>query len=485
MSTASSLSLDASFARFFDSLSPERLSALGRRMTARARALGLLVVRQGGDEDIASTLTPELFTRETRNRRAKDAAFVLDGIVRTARAILANGPDAPDASRLFGHFGELERHGLLRQLEAEDITIGRVDWFTDAEGRHHALEFNATIPAMPAYSDAAAQAWIETLGEAAGLSETSIASLVERNGSNSDDLRRSLLAHARTALATPTIAIVHRAGDPQQRELEALARRFTAAGCETWLGTPGDVALEGNEAIVTRRRPDILYRHIFARRVPVDSPLALILLGRATVGFQNPINGHLEVKGVLAELSRRVQAGEGEELGLSAQAIEALGRVLPWTRILASVPGQAPDGAKVADLGAFVQATPEAFVLKRSWDYGGKSVLIGRDVAQTEGALRWRELVGHALAEEPGSWIVQQHVDSPLKRHLVLTPEGPAWDRVYVDASTYTASGTVDVPGGGVARFARTGVVNIVGGGGVAPLIQDDVAADIARLLGG
>ena len=60
-----------------------------------------------------------------------------------------------------------------------------------------------------------------------------------------------------------------------------------------------------------------------------------------------------------------------------------------------------------------------------------------------------------------------------------------SWEDVFVDASTYTATGAYDVPGGGVARWARVGVVNIVGGGGVAPLIRTDVAEEFATALSG
>lgn len=476
--------LSASLARHLESLPVERKRALGERLTRRARSLGLEVVRDARPVDIATTLTPDLVSRSVAETRGRDAAAVLEGVVLTARRVLGEPAEQALAEQLFGHFGPLEKAGLARWREAEDVTIARVDWFVDADGRHRALELNATIPAMQAYSDAAAIAWLETLGAEAGLTSERIRHLAERNGSNADALRRSIVAHGESTRPHPSIAIVHRKGDPQIKELEALQRRFIEAGHDTWLGIDAEVALEEGQVTVGGRRPDLLFRHIFARRIVAGSALDAIARGAGQPRMQNPVNGHLEVKGLLAELSRRVDDHDSASLGLSDETLEVLARVLPWTRLLAPGVTRGPDGSS-ADLVAMVEATPEAFVLKRSWDYGGKSVLIGRDVLASEGRESWVTRVKQAVADTPGSWVVQQHIDSPRRRHLVLGEADPQWEEVYVDASTFTASGTRDVPGGGVSRFARSGVVNIAGGGGVAPLILDDVAEEIARALEG
>lgn len=465
-----------------EALPGSRLATLGRQMTERARQLGLAVFRDGAAVDIGSTLTPEIVSASKRAQTGQDAALVLDGVMKTARHLLRNGAKSPLTDRLFAHFNALEKHGLERFEPAEDVTLARVDWFVDASGRHFALELNSTIPAMPGYSDAAAIAWIETLGAHAGLSPRRVAELVALNDSNAEQLRRSLLAHSKSSAKHPSIALLHRPGDSQIFELEALRRHFIAQGNDAWLGAPDDVALEDGVVVVGGRKPDILYRHIFARRMPPDSALAAIARGEGTPALQNPINGHLEVKGLLAELSRHVQEGNARLVGLSDDSQEALARVLPWTRLLSADRCLAPDGSHV-NLVELITSTPDGFVLKRSWDYGGKSVLIGRDVVLAEGPAGWEEKVRFALADAPGSWVVQRYVDSPKRRHLVLGADGPEWENVYVDASTYTATGTRDVPDGGVARFARSGVVNIAGGGGVAPLIHEEVASAIAQAL--
>jgi hypothetical protein len=464
-------------------LEPEERQRLALAATLKARAAGLAVLREVGDVDIPLTLTPEIVTRETEATRAQDAAAILRAVVRAAHLVLSEGTDSPRARLLFANFGPTERAGLELWREAEDCTIARVDWFLDVAGAHHALELNATIPAMEGYSDAAANAWLEAIGEVAGLSAEARAELVARNGSNAEELRRSIVAHAKDVPAgrPASIAIVHRAGDSQIRELQSLARHFRAAGHEVALAPQEQVSLDTDGAVrVEGKTFDILYRHIFARRMEPGSALAKVALGQARQRLQNPVNGQLEVKGLFAEVSRILEEDGGAGLELSEADRLSLSRVLPWTRLLAAGPVRGPDGTPVADLVAWVEAHPDALVLKRSWDYGGKSVHLGREVVSAEGLAGWKARVDSALAEGPGAFVVQRRIDSPRRPHLVVGAGGAVTEEeVFVDASSYTATGDRDVPGGGVVRFARVGIVNIVGGGGVAPLVRADVAADL------
>jgi hypothetical protein len=469
-----------------------RLPAGARRQlaqdaTRRARAHGLVVVREAGDVDIPLTLTPETLTSSTATERGRDARAVLDGVLAAARCVFGTGLDSPLARRLFGHFGPLETQALTRWREAGTVSIARVDWFVDGAGRHRALELNATIPAMQAYSDAAARAWIEALGAQAGLGDAEVDRLVVQNGSNAEALRRSLLARGGFKPgSTPSIAIVHRENDSQLRELQALVRLFASAGHDVRLATPGDVRIDaGGGVLVGDRTYELLYRHIFARRMPEGSDLARIALGEARQELQNPVNGHLEVKGLFAELHRLIDEEDGRGLDLAEGTRERLSHVMPWTRLFGETVVRGPEGGR-APLVDLVRSEGARFVLKRSWDYGGKSVSIGRDVLAADGRAGWDRAVDAALAAGDGAFVVQELVDSPRHRHLVVGSDGGTTDeQVFVDASTYTSTGDEDVPAGSVARYARGGIVNIVGGGGVCPLVSDEVAAVIARRLGG
>ncbi len=468
------------FHRTLARLPEARRRALALAATLRARELGLVVLRAEA-MDIPLTLTPEAVDASVLAERGRDAKAVLSAVAAGARWVLSQGLETPLARLLFAHFGPLETACLANWRDADDVTIARVDWFVDGAGRHHALELNATIPAMEAYSDAAARAWIESVGAAAALPSERIAALVAKNGSNAEELRASIVAHSPHRTGTPSMVILHRENDSQVRELQALARHFTSKGHRVRLATPGDVQLaEGGRVLVGGESFDILYRHIFARRMPEGSDLAKVALGGTTPRLQNPVNGQLEVKGLFAEVSRLIGEGQERALGLDEVTLGRARRVMPWTRLFGEGPCVGPDGTREKDLIALVRADGGRFVLKRSWDYGGKSVYIGRDVLASEGLSGWHAKVDEALSEGPGAFVVQQVIDAPRHPHCVVGTDGETtFEEVFVDASTYSASGEAAVPGGSVARYARSGIVNIVGGGGVCPLVRSDVAEEI------
>jgi len=197
------MSLDPIVACIHDhlaSLPEDRRRTLAQATTLRARSLGLTVLRGQRDLDIPLTLTPEIVDGATLSKRGRDA-----------RAVLAQETRTDQARHLFAHFGPLEQRCLENWERAKHVTIARVDWFIDAAGCHHALELNAIIPAMTAYFDAAASAWIETMGAHVGLDHATISRLLHQNGSNTEELLASIVARSgRHPKECSSLAILHR-----------------------------------------------------------------------------------------------------------------------------------------------------------------------------------------------------------------------------------------------------------------------------------
>jgi hypothetical protein len=416
---------------------------LARLAQERATALGLM----RGPKQIPLVLSPVALPREELSALGRAARLIVSALVEVCREVIEGSPDR--ATLLFQHLSPLEQEALrTRWREAEELLIGRVDWFVDRTGRPRALEVNATIPAMPAYSDAAALGWLQAWTPARAEE------LFSRSQSNAGWLADGLLQAARRARRELPLRVqlLHREGDPQRSELIALSRLLLQRGCaEARPCTPDEVALDG--------APDrVLYRHLFARYVPPDSALGRAFLDPVRHGMWNRVDGWLETKGLLAELSLRSGSP-----ALSSEERDAVRSLLPWTRLL--------DDVSDAELG-----TGEAYILKRSHDYGGKSVVIGREI----GPAAFREVVAFARRDPPGSWVAQELVDSPpLDRFFAVhTPGEPVragQGPLHLDISTY-ASLIEGVPAGGsVCRAAPGRVVNIVGGGGVAPLYPEDV----------
>ena len=446
-------------------MAPFTDSALAGIGAVAARAAwegGMSVLRPDGSVvPIPLVAEPEVYPRERLAALASEAHAILSGAVKLARALLAQG-DARDREALLGPFQGLEAEAMTR-LFAEapcPAVVARVDFLPteDPAAAPRALELNATIPAMPGYADLAAHSWLRAAAQARGMTPRQANELVAAAGSNMENLRAALVAfHAARggAKARPSIALVARPGDAQIGELRRLADHFRQMGHEVANLTPAGCEPE---------RWDLLYRHVWAHNTPPDSPFARALRAPARFVLANPVNGMLEAKALFARLSECAEdAGLAARAGLDERELAAARR-LPRTRRL--------DAA----LAPAVVAERERWVLKRSWDYGGKSVRLG---AETEPGT-WAHLVAEAAADlRGGGFVAQERVFAVLRPATRVTPEGVSVAPLYRDVSTYCGLGP-DAPSGSVVRAAASPIVNILGGGGLAPVIPEDVLARLA-----
>jgi hypothetical protein len=465
-----------SFAAWFEGLPEPRRAELARRFSQAVVADGLVVYK--ADEDrflpIPCILTPEAIAPARLAGLARDADLVLRGTIKLCRHLLEQG----GGERLMASFTPLEKACLARDpARLARVATARVDYFLGPGDRPQALELNATIPAMQGYSDIIARRWIEAVGAERGLSPEAVARLVARAVRNTADLLEGLRAHYRLLggqAEAPSILIVSRRGDAQVGELGWYVRAFSAAGHRAEHAFVDEVGLDGEGRLEARgRRWDLLYRHIFARRVEPGSALGRLLLDPGPNVVLNPVVSPLEVKGMLGLLHEAlVDAELAARFGLDADELDAVARVVPWTRVLARGAASLPDGSRTDDLAAWATAHGSGLVLKRSWDYGGKSVHLGPETPD------WRARVEAAVADDD-LWVVQEYVPPRPTRHLLVEPQGPTWRELYVDISAYASHGAGVHPGGGVCRASGSKIVNILGGGGLTPLLPSDVLDEL------
>jgi hypothetical protein len=266
-------------------------------------------------------------------------------------------------------------------------------------------------------------------------------------------LRVALVAFYRQrggSRSRPSIALVARTGDAQIGELRRMAEHFRQMGHQAANLTPATCEPE---------RWDVLYRHVWAHNTPPESPFARALRAPGKFVLANPVNGLLEAKGLFARLS---ECAEDPRLAKLAELDDrelAACRRLPFTRLL--------DAA----LAARLLADRERWVIKRSWDYGGKSVQLGAEL-DADG---WARAVESALGDlRGGGFVAQERIFAATGPATRVAPEGVTHAHLYRDVSTYTGLGP-QAPSGSVVRAASSPVVNILGGGGLAPVIPDDV----------
>jgi hypothetical protein len=483
------------FRAFLDGLPAAQLESLARTYAAAARENGAYVVKADGSEvPIPPILTPSVVPAERMSRASTDAHLLVTGLQRLTAGLMDDPAREPLRRRLFGAFTPLEAEGLLTTWRAAaHLAVARVDYLVDIEGRPRALEVNTTIPAMQGYSDGIAEAFLREVARFRGLPAAQTQRLVDDNGRNTDDLLASLIAHYERLGGPPrqwlAIAIVAREGDAQRGELLHYVKRWCELGYLAWLATPADCRIEDGKAVVSGRAPDLIYRHIFARRLDPASDFARMCLSPERFRVLNPIASHLEVKGMVGLLSA---AAHEPHSPLDDAQRDAARRALPWTRVLDPVATVGPSGEPIADLAAWTRAHGHALVLKRSWDYGGKSVFLGaeidddatqarlRAVTSATGAVSWTDLCDFAL-RDGDAWVVQELVHADKEPHLRADPSGVHAGDLYVDLSAYANTGVAARPSGGAVRAAESRIVNILGGGGVAPLIRESV---LEALLG-
>ena len=479
-------------------LDPDARAAFARAYAARAYELGLRYLAPEGPRPIPVAFPPVIEPAARTARRAALARSLTAALARTATRLLDGARGDALARALLAELDPFEREIVeKRHRSIHALATVRVDLFVDPRGVDRVLEINATIPAMQGYSDIAAQAFVETMLERLGPGASRAAEVLAANGSNAADLLASLVACYRRdggTAAFPSIALLHRPGDSQIGELAYLAAAFRAAGhdARTVVSTAVELDASGR-AIAHGFSPEILYRHVFARRVDPASALGAILRAPDGHHLYNPVDPHLEQKSMLAELSAAAaDQGYAAQVGLTAAEAALVRRHVPWTRRLAAGAALGPDGSAVGDLPAWVRTSAAGLVLKRSWDFGGKSVFLGADYGDEASVQRARDRFGAALTWEQlvdacvdeGGWVVQERVPLPRRQAWIASGEGAVERSVFVDVSAYTNLGVEPAPRGGVCRASGSPIVNIQSGGGVVPLLSAEAAARLEALLG-
>jgi hypothetical protein len=478
-------------------MSDELLQALrwdakhfGPELASKAYERGLAVTNRedGSTRPIPITATPVIISKAELQRRVELSALIASAGAKMAHAILAG----PKKALLLDAMSPLERALAEKTFDAaRTLVTTRVDYFVGAKVM--ALELNATIPAMQGYSDIAAHTLIEVAGRFWGAPDHLIAKWQAQNGSNALALYRALLAGyqvVRPKRQPERIALLCRRNDAQLTEQRYLCERFREWGADADVVHPDQ--LSGDDAVRANGKAyDLVYRHLFVRRLEepemkgADYVKALLAEPNGTRAVVlNPPASQVEEKVTFALLSQALEdAPLAKKARLSAAERDAIAAAVPWTRAFHD-----------EELARKVAGDPDRYVLKRSWDYGGRAVFVGktrgepsfdeRVRAAYNHSLEWKALCGHALNDRAGGgFVVQELVETKPEPHLLCSGPIQSEADLYVDFSAYASVGMGSPPAwGGVCRGSLSHIVNIVGGGGVIPLLTDEVAGVLTNV---
>jgi uncharacterized circularly permuted ATP-grasp superfamily protein len=337
-------------------------------------------------------------------------------------------------------------------------TASRVDAFLLPDGLHFA-EYNAESPAGPGYTQRLAELF-DTLPVMARFRE----GRVVRHRQTIEPLLEALLDSYREwggRAQPPTIAIVDWREVPTWTEFEILRDAFVAAGVPTIVCEPGELEFDGTRLSADGRAIDLVYRRVLINDIlarPDECSALVKAYDAKAVCVANTFRCKLaHKKAFFAVLTDPVNAPLFSPL---EQAVIAAH--VPWTRVVADVTTE-KDGLQ-GPLLEMVRRERDELVLKPNDEYGGKGVVLGWEV--DVGA--WDSALDAALADAPGTWIVQERI--PVRREVF-----PQFDasgdvthqNVLVDLAPYLFRGKMS---GFLTRLSVTGLANVTSGGGQVPV---------------
>jgi glutathionylspermidine synthase len=117
------------------------------------------------------------------------------------------------------------------------------------------------------------------------------------------------------------------------------------------------------------------------------------------------------------------------------------------------------------DIREYLIKKQEKFILKPSWGYGGKGVILGKHVSSGE----WDEAIKKYGGNE--NWIAQEYVEVPRIEVPVLKETGKVEvENKYFNLSPYVFGGRYV---GCLGRISDSPVINVSAGGGIIPVYAE------------
>jgi hypothetical protein len=406
-----------------------------------------------GDRVHCPFLRPFFLTRrdEARIRAAAETIAALGE--RVAQAAMAS-------PALFRALGVTEAEAGLIRIDpgyGTASTASRLDAFLLPDALHFA-EYNAESPAGPAYTQRLAELF-DTLPVMTRFRHGRSVTYHRPIPALLDALVASYREWGGRA-APPTIAIVDWRDVPTWTEFELLRDAFEAAGVPAVTSDPRDLSFEGGGLRAAGRPIDLVYRRVLLNDIVArpDACAALVEAYRSrAVCVANTFRCKLPHKkaffAVLTDPAHAALFSDAERAVIGAH--------VPWTRLLADAP--AARAGRRAPLLEIARREREQLVLKPNDEYGGKGVVLGWEATGAE----WEQALNAALADPPGTWIVQERI--PVRRELF--PQFDADGRVtlrdmLVDVAPYLFRGRM---AGYLTRLSATGLANVTSGGGQVP----------------
>ena len=440
--------LERAIHEWHDLLDDERAQETGAQLDAQMRSRGLYF----GDRPLCTVLRPRFLSAQQYAWLQRRGALVLRAFVAAHRAALGS-----DAVMEQFRLTDWERSLVRLDPGFRDASpVSRLDAFfvTDSGGLRF-TEYNAETPAGGGYNDVLTEVFFGLPVTRQFLRHWELRPLPARHG-----VLHALLdawrqfAGARGRNHAPRIAILDWAEVPTRNEFVIFQEYFARQGHDCVIADPRDAEYANGRLVLGGAPVDLIYKRVLlselVERGGTDHPVLRAVRDRAVCMVNPPSCKILHKKASLAVLSDERNAalfGDDER--------EAIAAHIPWTRVVEERRTM-HDGADV-DLLEFASANRERLVLKPNDEYGGKGIVLGWEVSQSE----WDAALRTAVAEP---YIVQQRIALPTEPYPSLVDGRAVIAERMVDTAPYATYGAyVD---GCLSRLSTAALLNVTAGGG-------------------
>ncbi len=313
-------------------------------------------------------------------------------------------------------------------------------------------EFNAETPAGGAYNDVLSRVFM-ALPAMYEFSKSHVALPIPAAPSIVHAILEAFYSW-RGSRVRPTVCILDWAEVPTRSEFVLYQKEFALLGIDAFIGDPREAEFSGGKFTVGGKTADLIYKRVLIdeliEREGVESPVVKAVSAGAVCMVNSFRCKLLHKKASLA-----VASDERNDAYLTTEERAAVERFVPWTRTVEQ--RKTRHRGRSVDLMEFAASNRERLVLKPNDDYGGKGIVLGWTVSDSE----WQTSLGTALAQP---YIVQERVAVPSEEWpAILDGKLHVGERM-LDTAPFLADGTVMT--GCLTRIATDPLLNVTAGGG-------------------
>lgn len=363
----------------------------------------------------------------------------------------------------------LEQIGLTdgeRELVATDpgypevSVTSRLDSFL-TETTYQFVELNAECPAGIAYSDVAAEIFMELPLVREFRKHHQVTPMFCRE--NMLDVLLAIYERVRGRGDQPNIAIIDYRGLPTQREFELFKAYFESRGYPATIADPRDVEMREGKLYHGEFRIDLIYRRVLTTELLEKADECKAFIEAYHKGAAVFVNS-FRTKYVHKKMLFGVLTDERHQHYFTDAEREAIHQHIPWTRRVAD-DTTTYDGKEIRLL-EFIRERRDNLVLKPNDDYGGHGIYIGWE----SDASAWDAAIEKALL---GDYLAQERVTTSRELFPYVNQDDGQVEMLdmLLDVDPLLFFGRV---AGGFTRLSSSSLANVTSGAGMVPTMLVD-----------